>query len=346
MSIEDDRILNRILSSAPSRGVVVAGRGMPPMYDDECSAPKETFSRALKQWTSSDGKVFIPASTTVNQLLPGAYEIKSNSNVGIYFEKIQVKTEGLVRFPDTNSDLVIAEITKFWDREHLFKEFGLAHRRGICLWGPPGSGKSCTIQFIMKDVIERNGIVVKFTAPHLFTGGIRILREIQPETPVVVLMEDIDGILEQYSESEVLNLLDGVDKVTRTVFLATTNYPELLGSRIINRPSRFDKRFYIGYPNEESRLLFFRHLVASSLEGGDVDKRAEALGIDFDKWVRETEEMSIAHLKELFVAVVIQGDLFEDSVKTLKEMKDDIRGDRDPNQTSRFGFSSDKYKSY
>ena len=32
------------------------------------------------------------------------------------------------------------------------------------------------------------------------------------------------------------------------------------------------------------------------------------LGIDLEKWIEDTDGMSIAHLKELFVAVVILGD--------------------------------------
>ena len=41
----------------------------------------------------------------------------------------------------------------------------------------------------------------------------------------------------------------------------TTNYPEKLGARIINRPSRFDKRFKIDLPNAESRKIYFEYLI-------------------------------------------------------------------------------------
>lgn len=179
------------------------------------------------------------------------------------------------------------------------------------------SGKSSTIQLIIKDVIERDGIVVKFLNPVLFMEGIRKLREIEKETPVVILMEDIDSILEYYNESEVLNILDGVDEVQKMVFLATTNYPDRLGARIINRPSRFDKRFKIDHPNEESRRIYFEHLI-----GGK--ERVKELNIDINRWVKDTKGFSIAHLKELFVAVVILEDDYEQSVKTLKNMKEEI----------------------
>ena len=185
------------------------------------------------------------------------------------------------------------------------------------------SGKTCTVNLIMKDVVvDRNGIVIKFTNPGLFIEGMRILREIQPTTPVVVLMEDIDSIIEHYEESPVLNILDGVESVQRVVFLATTNYPECLGPRIINRPSRFDKRFHIGYPNPESRMLYFKHLC-----GG------KDLKIDLARWVKDTDKFSIAHLKELFVAVIIIGDDYDEALENLKLMKEDISSDKDSDKS-------------
>jgi len=183
------------------------------------------------------------------------------------------------------------------------------------------SGKSSSIQLIMKDVVERGGIVVKFCHPHIFIEGMRIFRTIQPETPVVVLMEDLDAIMHNYGdESGVLNILDGVECVHKCVFLATTNYPEELGPRVINRPSRFDKRFKIGHPNEESRKLYFEYLM------GD---KVKELKVPLSKWIEDTNGFSIAHLKELFVAVIILGDEYEDAIFTLSSMKEYISSDQD-----------------
>lgn len=283
----------------------------------------------MSQWTSSDGTRFFPAGRTVSLLEPGVFEIKYCSNRGHYWEQIPVKTEGLLRFPDGNSEKVISEIQNFWERENLFKDFGLAYKRGIILWGPPGSGKSSTIQIIIADVIERGGVVFKFNiAPSLFLEGIRIFREIQPDTKIVVLMEDIDSILEDYGESDVLNILDGVDRVEKVVFIATTNYPELLGDRIINRPSRFDKRFKMPHPNAKSRKLYFEHLF----------KQHESVEKTYNiaRWVKDTDNMSIAHLKELFVAVCILGEKYEDAISVLQAMVED----KISSNESKVGFGS------
>lgn len=294
---------------------------------------EDKIQGAACQWSTIDGIKFQPCHSTVDHLIPGVYEILPCPS-GIYFEKIPVQTDGLIRFPETNSDLVIDEIKKFWDREHYFDKFNLTFKRGIILWGPPGSGKSCTIQLIMSDVINRNGVVFKFTHPSLFREGIRNFRQIEPETPLVVLMEDIDSILNQYSESEVLNILDGVDQVKKVVYLATTNYPELLGERILNRPSRFDKRFKMGHPSAASRELYFRHLLS--------EETINECKIDLKKWVKDTSGMSVAHLRELVIAVCILGNDYEEAIDTLRSMVEDkIKSDERSSKNFGFHGSSD-----
>lgn len=307
-----------------------SGGFAPAKMDEDPFEDEEKHLKSFVHWTTADGRVFLPASQTVPKLTPGVYEVNSSPNAGLYFEKIPVKTEGLVRFPETHSDLVLSEIQKFWDREAVFEKYGLTYKRGILLYGPPGSGKSCTLQLVMEDVIARGGIVVRFTDPYLFIDGTRILRQIQYDVPAVVIMEDIDSTLEMYNESEILNILDGVNEVRKTVFLATTNYPEKLGARVVNRPSRFDKRFRIGFPSEVSRRMYFTHLCGDD----EVAKQT----VDLDRWVADTDKLSIAHLKELFIQVVILGDSYDESIKILKDMKEHLE---DKNNEGGMGFLCD-----
>lgn len=298
-------------------------------YDDDLD--DVDYDPQYNQWGSSDGSIFLPASKTTKHLPPACYEIDYNSQMGLFFEKIPVKTEGLLRFPDTTSNKVIGEIQKFWEREEYFKKYSITYKRGIILYGPPGSGKSCAVQLAMKDVIDRKGICLNFFDPGLFIDGLRILRKIQPETPVVAIMEDIDSLIEDNSETAILNILDGVNEMHKVVFLATTNYPNKLGHRVMNRPSRFDKRFRIGFPSADSRRAYFEHLIGK--EG------IQELDIDLDKWVKDTKKLSIAHLKELFVAVVILGDSYKESIKTLKSMKEEVD---DKDYDGKFGFGQDE----
>ena len=313
MSIESENIeLNQILKDLKAVPTTVkrARRGGPEVWEEEEELKGDVFC----QWTSTDNIKFFPAGKTFDKLGSGLWEPKYCSNRGYFCEKIGCSAEGLLEFPETNSERVVKEIQKFWEYESLFRSNGLAYKRGIILWGPPGSGKSSTIKLILKDVFNRGGVAFKFDNPHIFIEVVRIFRNIEPDTPFVVLMEDIDSIIEEWTETEVLNILDGVEVIDKVVYLATTNYPERLGKRILNRPSRFDRRFKMPHPGEKSRRLYFEHLLKVS----DNDHR-----IDIDKWVKDTEDMSIAHLKELFIAVCILGDKYKTVIETLKSMMED-----------------------
>lgn len=338
MSKSDNQELNEVLKKNVKQSELHDDEAMriSATYVDKEVAPMSSaetnnLGAGYCQWSTSDGKRYIPSSKTAKTLIPGVYDIVHNNTIGIYFEQIPVLTTGLIRFPETNSDKVVSEIQKFWTKEGIFRNYNLTYKRGIILWGPPGSGKSCTIQLIMRDVVERGGVVIKFTHPSLFLEGIRKFREIQPDTPVVVLMEDIDSILEMHCESEVLNILDGVNQIEKVVFLATTNYPEKLGARIVNRPSRFDKRFKIGHPNAESRRLYLEYIIG--------EEKLKELGIDLDVWVEDTEEFSIAHLKELFTAVVILGDEYEDAIESLSIMREEKIDSSSDESKKSMGFS-------
>lgn len=306
------------------KNAVVNGQGGQGGQDNPTS-----HLTGLCQYASTDGIKYFPSGVTVPSLEPGVYSIKFDVQRGIFFTQIPIKTDGLIHFPETNSELVTEEIKKFWDRREIFAKHGLTHKRGIVLYGPPGSGKSSTIQLVMRDVISRGGVVFKFDMPSTYSEGVRIFRQIQPDTPVVCLMEDIDSLIRTHDESQILNILDGVDQIDRVVYLATTNHPGMLGERILNRPSRFDKRFEMGHPKEESRRIYFEHLCD--------EETIKKCDIDFDQWVEDTDGMSIAHLKELFISVVILGNKYKEALSVIREMIE-IRPRSLESSNESFGF--------
>lgn len=268
------------------------------------------------QWMTDDNKNFFPAAEVVKAIPPGYYEPCTTLSGSLYFKRLPLGDEGLIKFPESNSDMVIDEIETFWEKEPVFRERKLAYKRGLLLYGPPGSGKTSTIKIAMKNIIKRNGLVLRFGSSHTFEAGMSVLREVQANTPVIVLMEDLDAILNRGYESEIINILDGVVPVDKVVFLATTNYPERLGARIMNRPSRFDKRIEIGMPNAESRKIYLKSLVANRISEKELNR-----------WVADTENLSIAHLKELVTAVTILGNKYEEAIKTLGSMKAKVYSD-------------------
>ncbi len=262
-----------------------------------------------KQWSTLDNKCFFPAGDVVAQLPPGYYSVE-RSMQGMYLEAKEPKAEKLMKFPDSTSESVVNEIEKFWTMESTFKESKIPYKRGLLLYGPPGSGKTCTIRMVVENLVNsHSGIVIDFPGSSMFKEAYELIRQIHPTIPIVTLMEDLDAILSG-GESSTLNLLDGMFNINKVVFLATTNYPEKLGSRILNRPSRFDKKVFIGMPSAEAREVYIRSKLVN--ENDTLIK----------KWVSDTNGFSIAHIKELYVAHKILGEAYGDALTTLQMMKE------------------------
>lgn len=260
----------------------------------------------LTAWSDTGGESFRAVSDTIQTLPAGLYKTYA-TQTGFYFDRHDVSDLDVLRFPGLPIDRVLTELEDFWSKGELFEAHGIPHKRGYLLYGPPGSGKTCTLQLIVRDVIARDGLVFDFS--NYFSSAYNILREVEPERPLVVVMEDLDSIITPNNESGILQILDGIGRMHKTVFVATTNYPERLQERITNRPSRFDRKVFVDHPSADARRMY----VESLLRVGD--------DVDVDRWVQDTDRFSLAHLKELFVSVVLLGHPYDVQLKTLRDMR-------------------------
>jgi SpoVK/Ycf46/Vps4 family AAA+-type ATPase len=280
------------------------------------------------------GDSYFPCETTCKTLPPGQYLIQHSQAQGIYFQKKTVTLDGLLQLPDTNMKRVIDSIEYFWDRESAFREHGFLWKRGIMLYGPPGSGKTSLLQRLSQRIIERGGISIYGTIPQLDSEGLRIVRKIEPHRPIVMMIEDIDSVTQSHGESHLLAMLDGELQVDNIVFIATTNYPGRLDRRLINRPSRFDEVIKIGMPTSEARMAYL--LAKNPKLINDPAK--------MQHWVDKTDGLSLAHLRELVVAVECLGNDAEATIDRLRAMNDiqlpDSAEEAIRNEKRIFGFTN------
>ncbi len=263
------------------------------------------------RWAESSGAYMATYNTkTVDEMAPGMYDTETSQS-GIVFAPVPIRDDDLLTFPGTDQQRIVDDITAFWGSEGKFRSHDLPFKRGILLWGPPGSGKSSTIRLVCRDVVARGGVVFQFNSPDVFVNAYRVFRQVQPRTPLVVIMEDLDTILSRTNESKILNLLDGAECADHVVFLASTNYPERMGPRIMNRPSRFDRVYKVPHPSAGAREMYLERLARGAVSSQDLRR-----------WSKLAEGLSLAHLKELFIGIYIMGGDERETADVLRGMRD------------------------
>ena len=275
---------------------------------------KSINERIYTQWNKHENQYY-PTGPTVKSIDCGIYSLCYNSNLGGWglYKKTFVYDE-LYELPSKEMNSILKDFNVFWSSKDKYKKYSLIHKRGILLYGKPGCGKSAIVSLVSKRLInEMNGVIITINTDSNddISGLAEIMpkiREIESDKPIVVMMEDIDAIASRSGVSALLNLLDGVNQLENIVYLATTNYPELLEDRIINRPSRFDRRYEIGLPSYDVRLEYIK-------------KKVNDDNIDIKKWAKDTDELSIAHIKELILSVLVYDVEYDTALNNLKTMK-------------------------
>lgn len=223
--------------------------------------------------------------------------------------------------PDVNLDDVILpddikkdfleDVERFFTKgPEVSAKLGIPHKRGALFIGPPGGGKSSLL----------NGLAA--TGKYQFrTIGSKLGSNQLPEIfntlknppPTIVRFEDLDVLLQGVSLSEFLNLMDGARDIKNTYFVGTTNNPEAIDPALLHRPSRFDRKFVFGLPNQEDINRYFRYFLqksnANDKEFDDIMTMVENLS---------KKELSYASLKEIFTVAAYKHYEEDNIVKCFK----------------------------
>lgn len=295
-----------------------------PIYDNNFDVDSEIPYHNMKQdldipcsWSNLKNDEYAPAYVTVPKVPSGVYQIAWNNSLGSHTLKKQpFKTDELYHLPSHEIQDILKDIDNFWNRVSVYKKYNFIHKRGILMYGEPGCGKSGIIQLISKQIIEKDGIVINIKDEEdvdYFTSFIGTFRKIEPNRPLIVILEDLDSIAGEgrHQTSRLLNILDGINQIENVVYIATTNYPEKLEERISNRPSRFDRRYKVELPNDEIRRAYIHHKL----------NEEDLSSINVDEWINKTKGMSLSHLKEVVVSVIVMGRSFEETMENLEGMK-------------------------
>lgn len=237
----------------------------------------------------------------------GIYRLQRDDKGAIHFVPGSTMADELLIFKDSVSDKIYKEVMHFWEHstKERFDEKGLVYKRGIILYGDPGTGKTATIVQVMEKHVENGGIVLFNPGVGNLVKGITQMREIEPDKKVLVIFEEFDIIV---NDSDFLSLLDGELMLDNICYIATTNHIDRIPARIKCRPSRFASVIEIGLPSYAHRLQYFKHKMP------ELDEKT------LDQWTTQTEGLVIDQLKDIIVSTYCFQLSFEESLAKIREM--------------------------
>lgn len=197
----------------------------------------------ILRWTMDN------STPTYEKLPEGFYKLGAAGPGGILtsYEPIKAKDE-LIRFKSGTVAAVLKEIGTFFSEETTkkYKELKVTQKMGLIMYGPHGTGKSCTAHLIMLELIDKyKALCLDITNTNLsfVKRAIGEIREFQ-DNPIVLMCDEIDYSI--YNEEEKwLTLLDGIDSVANCIVVGCTNYLDKIPDRIKKRPSRIKRLFEI-----------------------------------------------------------------------------------------------------
>jgi hypothetical protein len=245
------------------------------------------------------------------RLPAGIYKAYRDGFGRMFFSTNTFETDKLLKLTQGPTNVILADIAQFMSPEvkQAFRDYELMYRRGILLFGPPGTGKTSVVIQIARDFASKyDGIVLSSFPYRELKTFIVNLRKNDPGRPVLILMEELDEQLYNY-ETEILGFLDGENSIDNFIALATTNNIDDIEDRIKNRPSRFARVLKIGPPDLAGRLAF--------LESRVLPQHKEL--VDVKKLAKDSEGFSIDHLKDLIISIFAFGLTPEEAIKKLDE---------------------------
>lgn len=256
---------------------------------------------------------YMPTTPTVKHLPPGCYNIIATQQ-GIYAAPTPKPSGILLELPEMRSERVISIVETFWASEKDYKlgnDFvigGAQYKAGIMIFGPPGTGKSCTIKLVSNKLVELGGTVFYASGrPSTISSFLNEFTQIERDRKCIVILEDIDSLISNFGESDYLEMLDSAKTIDNVLFIATTNYPERLDPRIYNRPGRFSHMVKIGLPKAAARRAYLKAILKKHDHVETIVDNTEGFTIDHltaivNAVYREKKELlpEIERLRTLF----------------------------------------------
>ena len=194
------------------------------------------------------------------------------------------------------------DFAQFFASRDVYEQYRIPWKRGVLLIGPPGNGKTHTVKALINWLGVPCLYVKSFKAPYRTDqSNIQaVFERARQTTPCILVMEDLDSLINDKNRSFFLNELDGFATNTGIVVLATTNHPERLDPALVNRPSRFDRKYHFDLPEPAERQAYIKAW------NDTVEPELRLPEPALASFAGLTDGFSFAYLKELFLSSMMR----------------------------------------
>jgi ATPase family protein associated with various cellular activities (AAA) len=221
-------------------------------------------------------------------------------------------TAAEVILPDGLLETIEAHVVGIGEQAERLLAAGQHLKRGLLLHGPPGTGKTHTVRYLLGKMPGATAILLTGPAMRYLDFVVALARRLQP---AIVVIEDVDLVAEDRSFSEaspllfaLLDAMDGLAVDADVTFVLTTNRAEVLEQALAARPGRVDLAVEIPLPDAAGRERLLR-LYARKLR----------IDADLAPVVAETEGVTASYIKELMRRVVLAALRTEQHPRSLSD---------------------------
>jgi ATPase family protein associated with various cellular activities (AAA) len=219
-----------------------------------------------------------------------------------------------VVLPDGVLTMIERHVVRSAKQTEALRSHGQHLKRGLLLYGAPGTGKTHTVRYLLSSLPECTVFVL---------SGVAMFRHLRATTalarrlaPSVIVVEDVDLIAQDRSYSpdgnpvlyELLNEMDGIGSEADVTFVLTTNRVEVMEQALTQRPGRIDLAVEVPKPDAECRERLLRLYAA----GTPLDLPSAA------QVVEATEGVTASFIKELVRRAVLrhidEGGAFDERI--------------------------------
>ncbi len=245
-----------------------------------------------------------------------------NKSKELYAAIERARFEDVVLAPGL-ADRLCKDFDGFLASREQYEAWGIPWKRGALFVGPPGNGKTSAIKALVRHLRLPCLYVQSFVAPNLPPQvAIReVFDRARRTAPCVIVLEDLDALVTDETRSFFLNELDGFAGNAGIVTIGSTNHADRLDPAIVDRPSRFDRKYHFDLPGTDERRRYVMSWVA---------RLPPALALapdDVDAVAGLTDGFSFAYLKELFASALMRltGDADRGLATLLREEGEALR---------------------